>query len=42
MVNWLEIEIFNPDGKLTYRNSFVTSLPVNADNVAEQQFSFCP
>lgn len=35
MVNWLEIEIVDPAGKITYRNSFVTDLPVNADNVAE-------
>jgi hypothetical protein len=35
MVIWLRIEIFNPDGKLTYRNSCVTPLPVNEGNVAE-------
>jgi len=34
-VNWLEIEITNATGKLTYRNSFVTDLPVDRDNVAE-------
>jgi hypothetical protein len=34
-VNWLEIEIINAKGKLTYRNSFVTGLPVDRDNVAE-------
>ena len=34
-VNWLEIEITNAKGKLTYRNSFVTDLPVDRDNVAE-------
>ncbi len=34
-VNWLQIEIFNANGKLTYRNSFITSLPVNRNNVAE-------
>ena len=34
-VNWLEIEIADHAGKVTYRNSFVTDLPVNADNVAE-------
>ena len=34
-VNWLEIEIVDPDGKVTYRNSFVTDLPVTTDTVAE-------
>lgn len=35
LVNWLEIEIRDAAGKLTYRNSFITDLPVNRDNVAE-------
>ena len=34
-VNWLEIEIVDAVGKVTYRNSFVTDLPVDAANVAE-------
>jgi hypothetical protein len=34
-VNWLEIEITNPKGKVTYRNSFVTDLPVTRDTVVE-------
>jgi hypothetical protein len=34
-VNWLMIEIVNAAGKVTYRNSFVTDLPVDRDNVAE-------
>ena len=34
-VNWLEIEIHDADGNVTYRNSFITDLPVNRDNVAE-------
>lgn len=34
-VNWLEIEIAKPNGKVTYRNSFVTDLPVNRQSVAE-------
>jgi len=34
-VNWLEIEIVDGAGKLTYRNSFVTDLPVSAETVAE-------
>ena len=34
-VNWFEIEITNAEGKITYRNSFVTDLPVSAENVAE-------
>ena len=32
-VNWLEITIRDPNGKITYRNSFITDLPVGADNV---------
>lgn len=35
IVNWLEIEIVDASGKVTYRNSFVTDLPVNKANVAE-------
>ena len=35
IVNWLEIEIVSPDGEVTYRNSFVTDLPVTEANVAE-------
>ena len=35
LVNWLEIEIVNAAGKVTYRNSWVTSLPLSEDNVAE-------
>ncbi len=35
LVNWLEIEIVDHNGKVTYRNSFVTDLAVNKDNVAE-------
>jgi hypothetical protein len=34
-VNWLEIEIRDAAGKLTYRNSFVTDLPVDAATVVE-------
>jgi hypothetical protein len=34
-VNWFEIEIINPAGKTTFRNSFVTDLPVGPDTVAE-------
>jgi hypothetical protein len=34
-VNWFEIEIINARGETTYRNSFVTDLPVGADNVVE-------
>lgn len=29
-VNWLELVIRNDSGKITYRNSFITDLPVNA------------
>ncbi len=35
IVNWLEIEIVDPTGKVTYRNSFVTDLAVNKGNVVE-------
>jgi hypothetical protein len=35
LVNWLEIEIVDAAGKTTYRNSFVTDLPVSGTNVAE-------
>jgi hypothetical protein len=34
-VNWLMIEIRDAHGNLRYRNSFVTDLPVNRENVAE-------
>ena len=34
-VNWLSIEIHDAKGKLTYRNSFITDLPVTRDTVAE-------
>jgi len=35
IVNWLMIEIRNPAGEVTYRNSFVTDLPVGPDTVVE-------
>ena len=35
IVNWFEIEIIDAAGKTTYRNSFVTDLPVGLDNVVE-------
>lgn len=34
-VNWLEIEITDAKGAITYRNSFITDLPVQRDNVVE-------
>ncbi|MFL5254198.1 MAG: hypothetical protein ACJ8AI_15125 [Rhodopila sp.] len=34
-VNWLEIAIVNAEGETTYRNSFVTDLPVGAGTVVE-------
>jgi hypothetical protein len=34
-VNWFSIEILSGKGKRTYYNSFVTDLPVTANNVAE-------
>lgn len=36
VVNWLEIMITDANGKVTYRNSFVTDLPVNRKNAAER------
>jgi hypothetical protein len=33
--NWFSVEMFDAKGKRTYRNSFVTDLPVTAGNVAE-------
>ena len=33
-VNWLEVEISRPGGKVTYRNSFVTDLALSKKNVA--------
>jgi hypothetical protein len=34
-VNWLMIEIRNPAGAVTYRNSFITDLPVDRDTVVD-------
>jgi len=34
-VNWFEIEILNPSGEVTYRNSFITDLAIGPNNVAE-------
>lgn len=34
-VNWLEIEIVDPKGRTTYRNSFVTDLPVTPHTVVD-------
>ena len=34
-VNWFEIEIINARGETTYRNRFVTDLPVGPDTVVE-------
>jgi hypothetical protein len=34
-VNWLELVIKDAAGQIAYRNSFVTDLPVDADNVAD-------
>ena len=34
-VNWLEITSAKPDGTVTYRGAFVTSLHVDRDNVVE-------
>jgi len=34
-VNWFEIEFVNKAGKVTYRNSFVTGIDINEDNIVE-------
>jgi hypothetical protein len=34
-VNWFEMEIGDTSGKVTYRNSFITDLPIDASNIAE-------
>ena len=34
-VNWFEMEIIDAKGRTTYRNSWVSDLPVDAGNVAE-------
>ena len=34
-VNWLMIEILNAKGEVTYRNRFITDLPVTRETVAE-------
>ena len=34
-VNWFEIEILNPSGAVTYRNSFITDLAIGPNNIAE-------
>ncbi len=34
LVNWLDIEIADSAGNITYRNNFVTDLPVNKANAA--------
>src|ERR1700723_3129704 len=38
-VNWLEIQIADANGTVTYRNSFITDLPLHRDNVAELERS---
>ena len=35
-VNWFELEIRDPTGKVTYRNSFITDLPVSRETVEER------
>ena len=34
-VNWLDVEISNARGEITYRNSFITDLPLDATRVAD-------
>ena len=35
LVGRLEITLSLPDGTVTYRGTFITSLPVNRDNITE-------
>ena len=35
LVNWFEVVISRPDGKQTYRSSFITNLLPTAENIAE-------
>jgi hypothetical protein len=35
LVNWCEITLTRPDGKVTYKNSFATNHPLTHENVAE-------
>jgi hypothetical protein len=35
IVNWLEVEIAKPNGKVTFRNTFITDLAVNRHTVVE-------
>lgn len=35
IVNWFSVEIQDGKGRTTYRNSFITDLPVSAETVAE-------
>jgi hypothetical protein len=35
LVNYLEVEVHNAKGKRTYRNSFITDLPIHRGNVQE-------
>jgi hypothetical protein len=34
-INWFEIQILDPSGKVTYRNSFITNLKISRNNVAD-------
>lgn len=35
LVNWCELTVTRPDGKVTYKNSFATNHPLSDENVAE-------
>jgi Transposase DDE domain len=35
LVNWCEVTVTRPDGKVTYQNSFATNHPLSNENVAE-------
>jgi len=35
LVNWCEVTVSRPDGKVTYKNSFATNHPLSDENVAE-------
>jgi hypothetical protein len=35
LVNWCELSVSHPDGKVVYKNSFATNHPITDDTVAE-------
>ena len=35
LVNWCELTVSQPDGKVVYKNSFATNHPITAQTVAD-------